>query len=223
MDDEERLHHHFETWRDRERYAPHTRTEDVLCRLRVPIARITGFSAPFTRGCDIAAAFEAADNAPGDVIVRTAFAELKSQVNYWWKVLHENCGVTVTATDDLDPYPSAAEQARDMRFGRLITSTKLAPNHPLMSEEDYWRFRAVHDAFGHAAIGRGFDRHGEYQAWLIHGRMFSGYGAWAMSSEYRGINSSLCFGQRVPAGSKAVLLPASLVLELDHPEFEVWS
>lgn len=47
-----------------------------------------------------------------------------------------------------------------------------------------------HDVFGHVAIGSGFDRHGEYAAWLHHNSMYTGEARRAMSTEYHGSNSA---------------------------------
>src|SRR5207244_312874 len=84
-----------------------------------------------------------------------------------------------------------------------------------MTTEEYDRFRAVHDIFGHAGVGGGFDRHGEYQAWLEHMSMYTGSGRDAMSSEYRGVNSAMwasgILGMKSPGTGKSVLLPKELV------------
>ena len=72
-------------------------------------------------------------------------------------------------------------------------------------------FRAVHDVFGHAASGRGFDRHGEEAAWLKHSTMYSPLAARALATETRGQTCARIFhygGRRFPE-QKAVLLPRS--------------
>jgi hypothetical protein len=71
-------------------------------------------------------------------------------------------------------------------------------------------FRAVHDVFGHAATGRGFDRHGEEAAWLSHIRMYSPAARPAVTTETRGQNSVLNFGSRPGTfpEQKVVTLPS---------------
>lgn len=203
--------HHYEVWRKREIYEPHYRLAMILDELRAPLDQILPAVAPLDRGVEVAQAFERTPDMADDVTVQYAFRQLTRQTDYWWKILTDVCRITVKSTDALEPYETAAEQAHDCEGGRLVISFALANDHPLLTDEDYWRFRAVHDAFGHAGIGRGFDRHGEYQAWLIHTLMFRGHGCWAMSSEYRGVNSSLVYGENAGTG-KAVLLPAATVM-----------
>lgn len=99
-----------------------------------------------------------------------------------------------------DPYRSAAEMANDVRSGRIRTLASQTTNEPgsatgtshqALSDEDNDRFRAVHDVFGHAAVGRGFSRHGEEAAYRSHIQMFSPEARQAATSELRGQNSYL--------------------------------
>lgn len=94
-----------------------------------------------------------------------------------------------------DPYSTAAEMAHDVHHnGRIRTmSTETTGGHAFFSNETNDQFRAVHDVFGHAAIGRGFSRHGEEAAWRGHRQMFSPEAREAMTSETRGQNSYLNF------------------------------
>jgi hypothetical protein len=209
MDPQEITERHYETWRKREQYEPHFGCAMVLDELKCPLDMLA-VPAPLERGLEVAQAFESTPNMADDATVQYAFRQLVHQTDYWWKILTDVCRIKVIETDDLEPYQTAAEQCKDMVSGRLVISYRLANDHPLLTDEEYWRFRAVHDAYGHAGIGRGFDRHGEFHAWLVHTLMFRGHGCWAMSSEYRGVNSSLVYGDNAGTG-KAVLLPAEVV------------
>lgn len=51
------------------------------------------------------------------------------------------------------------------------------------------KFRAVHDAFGHAILGNTFGPQGEERAWAAHSRMYSPLAQLAMTAETRGQNS----------------------------------
>jgi hypothetical protein len=120
-------------------------------------------------------------------------------------------GVEVT-TSDLDPYRGADEMMLDLVTARKLTvfRTSAAGNpHPWLSDDDNDMFRAVHDIFGHAAAGRGFDRHGEEAAWLEHCRLYSPAARRALTTETRG-QSSVLFaayaGERFPR-QKLFLLP----------------
>src|SRR5271170_8136408 len=77
----------------------------------------------------------------------------------------------------------------------------------------YYRFRAVHDLIGHVATGYGFDRDGEYSAWLVQRARYTGLARWAAATELHGEISALWATGQV-AGHKAALLDPRL---LSHP------
>lgn len=96
-----------------------------------------------------------------------------------------------------DPYPGAAAMMAELRErGRLrVYATAACGNpHPYLSDYENDMFRAVHDAFGHAAIGRGFDEHGEEAAWLAHSHLYSPLARRALTTETRGQNCALIYG-----------------------------
>jgi hypothetical protein len=109
-----------------------------------------------------------------------------------------------------DPYPTAAAMAADLRDHRhlAVWASESTDNpHPLLTDAENTIFRAVHDAFAHAAAGRGFDRHGEEAAWLKHTFMYSPAARRALTTETRGQNSALIYAHHFPE-QKATLLPA---------------
>jgi hypothetical protein len=121
-------------------------------------------------------------------------------------------GVAVRIVDE-DPYADVESMVHDVRRRRLRVwaSAASANPHPYLSDGENDMFRAVHDVFGHAASGRGFDRHGEEAAWLKHSGMYSPLAARAMTTDTRGQNCAQIFqygGARL-AEQKAVLLPRS--------------
>jgi len=121
-------------------------------------------------------------------------------------------GVSVRIVDE-DPYPDVESMIDDVRHRRLrVWATAASGNpHPYLSDAENDMFRAVHDVFGHAASGRGFDRHGEEAAWLKHSTMYSPLAARALATETRGQTCARIFrydGHRFPE-QKAVLLPRS--------------
>ncbi|MFY1670221.1 hypothetical protein ACN27G_09710 [Plantactinospora sp. WMMB334] len=119
-------------------------------------------------------------------------------------------GVAVRIVDE-DPYPDVASMVDDVRHHRLRVWASAAGGnqHPYLSDGENDMFRAVHDVLGHAASGRGFDRHGEEAAWLKHRTMYSRLAGRALTTETRGQNCARIFhygGDRFPE-QKAVLLP----------------
>ncbi|MEV6373577.1 hypothetical protein [Micromonospora musae] len=121
-------------------------------------------------------------------------------------------GVAVRIVDE-DPYADVESMVDDLQQRRLKVWASAASGnpHPYLSDGENDMFRAVHDAFGHAASGRGFDRHGEEAAWLKHCSMYSPLALRAMTTETRGQNCAQIF--HFGAGSfpeqKAALLPRS--------------
>ncbi|GAA2616998.1 hypothetical protein GCM10010399_54930 [Dactylosporangium fulvum] len=118
-------------------------------------------------------------------------------------------GVAVRIVDD-DPYPDAEAMVEEVRRRRLrvFASAATGNPHPYLSDGENDMFRAVHDAFGHAASGRGFDPHGEEAAWLKHSAMYSPLARRALTTEVRGQTCAQLFhygGGRFPE-QKAVLL-----------------
>lgn len=113
----------------------------------------------------------------------------------------------------VDPYPDSAAMAADVIAAhrlRVYATGGRGNDHPLLSRDENDMFRAVHDAFGHMAARRGFDRHGEDAAWLQHARMYSPLARAAMTTETRGQSSAFIWqyeGRRFPA-QKVMLLPA---------------
>jgi hypothetical protein len=74
-------------------------------------------------------------------------------------------------------YDIAEELFASVRGDRLLEITAARTDHdrkhPLFDcavGGAFDRFRAVHDILGHARLGAGFDRHGEYATWLFQER-----------------------------------------------------
>ena len=211
---------HERLWRERELYEPVEFLADAVTRWRerhglppFDADRCRATRADLWRGKMIAMMWERLPDRSRVPLVREAYRQLVEQTEEMWRFAVEELGMCCATTVEpgIEPYATGAEQAAEIvRDRRIITETGLGKEHPLMTREQYDMFRAVHDLFGHAALGTGFDRHGEYQAFLSHCAMYFDLGRWAMASEYRGVNSSLWAGHAVGAG-KAALLPRGVV------------
>lgn len=119
-------------------------------------------------------------------------------------------GVSIRVVDE-DPYADVDALVADLREHRLLVFASAASGnpHPYLSDGENDIFRAVHDAFGHGATGRGFDPHGEEAAWLKHAVMYSPLARRALTTETRGQNSTQllhCSPGNFPE-QKAALLP----------------
>ncbi|MER7169191.1 hypothetical protein ABT336_24410 [Micromonospora sp. NPDC000207] len=126
------------------------------------------------------------------------------------RVEYGGLGVMVRVVDE-DPYPDVASMLADVRQRRIKVWASAASGnaHPYLSDGENDMFRAVHDVFGHAGSGRGFDRHGEEAAWLKHSGMYTSLARRALATETRGQNCARifrCGGGEFPP-QKAALLP----------------
>jgi hypothetical protein len=168
----------------------------------------------------VADAHLAARRESNDAVVRAAYAELAAQADRWFGLLTDRSRrypIDVVHTGCPEPYDSG-EQLRDgVRSTRVL---ELCPTrfdrdrrHPLFDTSiggSYDRFRAVHDIVSHASLGFGFDRHGEYSAWLAERSMYSGLARWALATELHGEHSVLWTTGTI-ADHKATLLPLDVL------------
>lgn len=126
-------------------------------------------------------------------------------------------GVRVRFTTCPEPYRDAEELIVAVREQHLLEVTTVAghadPRHPLMDSGRggaYDRFRAVHDVLGHARLGLGFDRNGEFAVWLSQEQFHSPLARRALATELHGQHSVRWTTGEV-AEPKAVLLDPGLL------------
>lgn len=146
-----------------------------------------------------------------DPHAESAFHDMRRQVNEQYDHLTGPMGIKVESVHH-DPYETHVEMAHDLSHNKRlqVLSTQSTGGHPFFSNEENDKFRAVHDAFGHGATGRGFDRHGEEAAWKAHAAMFHGPAKQAMTTETRGQNASL-IGNGTFRPQKIALLPKDMM------------
>jgi hypothetical protein len=223
---------HALTFETRERYPKVDYIAEGSARWRAehdlpePKVDLTEVPAPLEKADAVARAFETAADQSDDPRVQAAFAEFKRQNDEMWDFATRpesegGLGIKVDFWTNLDetqfgvgPYADATAQAEDLRANHHIyLEHGLGGDHgATMTDDEYDRFRAVHDIFGHAGIGGGFDRHGEYQAYLAHSSMYEGDGRRAMASEYHGVNTAVWAGAPgSPGTGKSILLPEELI------------
>ncbi len=153
-----------------------------------------------------------------DHLVALAYRQLETQTDQQFAALTDPQGpyrITVVATSQITPYRDAGELAASVLTSRTLEVTTSAADraHPLLGGEvggAYYRFRAVHDLIGHVATGYGFDRDGEYSAWLVQRKLYAGLARWAAATELHGEISALWTTHQFPE-HKAVLLDSHLL------------
>lgn len=120
---------------------------------------------------------------------------------------------------EVDPYGSAAELCAELREHRSMTLRTIACDepHPLLGGEEGGvvdQLRVVHDVFGHAALGLGFDLQSEFATWLQCRTLFSRQARPAAFCELVGaVTAYVTTGEK--PGLRADLPPAELVAACD--------
>jgi hypothetical protein len=168
----------------------------------------------------VADAFVAARRASNDTRVRTAYADLARQVRRWFVCLTGSRAarpVRVVYTACAEPYETAAELSARVSAEQVL---EICPvhydrdrRHPLLDNSiggTYDQLRAVHDIVSHARRGFGFDRHGEFSAWLLEDRMYQGAARQALATELHA-EHSVRWTTGALAEHKAMLLDPGLV------------
>lgn len=131
-------------------------------------------------------------------------------------------GVRVQLVRDAsDPYRNAAELCAELRERGSMTLTTIARDepHPLLGGEEGGvvdQLRVVHDVFGHAALGVGFDLQSEFATWLQCRTLFSVEARPAVFCELVGAVTTYVLTGEKP-GLRADLPPAELVAACDAP------
>jgi hypothetical protein len=116
------------------------------------------------------------------------------------------------------PYQNSREMMHDVIDNKHMWVFEGGDPHPMLSPEETFKFRAVHDYYAHAAHGFEFGPRGEENAWIAHSQMFTPQARPALTNETRGQNSWVNFGpygqhnrerpeENVYAEQKAYLLP----------------
>lgn len=135
------------------------------------------------------------------------YEALASEVEEQFDFMTKTLGVKVEFVAD-DPYKTSKEMFEDVSRGNLkVLQTETTGAHPLFSDAQNNKFRAVHDYFGHAATGRGFGQDGEEAAWVHHSQMFTDKARAALTTETRGQNSFFNNRGKTFADQKVALLP----------------
>jgi hypothetical protein len=144
---------------------------------------------------EVAARFQTARNDHTNAIVRAAYDQLERQsVAIFTQLTNPDrplfTGLRVEFTRCENPYNSDDELIGAVRTDGVLEITTSASErdrrHPLLGCDlggTYDIFRAVHDIVGHVVPCLGFDRDGEYEAWLAQEQLYYGLARWALATE----------------------------------------
>jgi len=70
------------------------------------------------------------------------------------------------------PYQTSQEMQAEVAKTKVLKIMKEFSDHPFFTEEENWKFRAVHDWFSHILAKQPFDQKGEIRAYNTHTKMF---------------------------------------------------
>ena len=147
--------------------------------------------------------------------VMASYGALERETTRLGHVIRHVLGVRVRYTHGADdPYLTAADLCTDLRrHGTLWLRTIACDDpHPLLGGEQGGvvdQLRVVHDVFGHAALGLGFDLQAEYATWLQCRALFSAEARPAAFCELVGAVTAYVMTGDKPA-LRAALPPAAL-------------
>ena len=168
----------------------------------------------------VADTFAAAASEPSDPKIGAAYAELADQAGRWFEQLttdHARRPTRVVYTRCREPYADAGELSESVRSNHVLELVPAAyerdRSHPLLDSSigrAHDRLRAVHDIVSHGWLRYSFDRDGEYSAWHVEHRMYTGLARWALATELHAQHSVLWTSGQL-AEFKATLLPPDLL------------
>jgi hypothetical protein len=205
----------FPTWRRaRLEAARHAREAP----LSPSVLRTTGFLRPELAE-RVTAWFMGTPTARADA-VRQSYRALERDTARLFDILRRapsrgGLGVRVRyVRTDGDPYVDAAELCAELRMHGTMTLSTIANDepHPLLGGAEGGvvdQLRVVHDVFGHAALGVGFDLQSEFATWLQCRTLFSVDARPAAFCELVGAVTSYITTGKKP-GLRADLPPAEL-------------
>ena len=166
---------------------------------------------------EVAAVFLESASRPRDRVVCAAYRQLSEQSDRALAAVTRRHGIRVRFSRCRLPYASDGEMIAAVRESSVLEVTVAAAEpdrlHPILAcgpGGAYDRFRALHDLTGHVFPGFGFDRDGEYAAWLRQERLYTGLARQALATELHA-EHSVRWTTGEPSDHKAMLLDRRLV------------
>ncbi len=180
--------------------------------------RTTGFLEP-ELAAQVSEWFTGTETAPA-VAIRRSYRALERETARLYAIVRDRLGVRVEYVQrDRDPYGSAVELCTELRErgAMLLTTIACDAPHPLLGGEQGGaidQLRVVHDVFGHAALGLGFDLQSEFATWLQCRTLFSDAARPAAFCELVGaVTAHVMTGEK--PGLRADLPPRELLAACD--------
>jgi hypothetical protein len=167
---------------------------------------------------DVAAWYIGHRDASRDPLVRAAYTALELQTD----VLLRRClrtvargGLRMVSTALPEPYEDDRALVEGVRETNVLEVPQVprGSTHPLLDSgpgASYDRFRALHDLLGHVLPAFGFDRDGEFAAWIEQDQWYEGLARRALATELHG-QHSVRWSTGELAEPKAILIDPQLL------------
>jgi len=198
----------FPQWREAQLTVAHLAFEPLVA---APVLRTTGFLGPDL--AELVTDWFLGEPTGSEDALRESYRALERETARLYEIV---CGLGVRVHYVRhDPYGAAAELCAELRQQRTMSLTTIACDepHPLLGGEEGGvvdQLRVVHDVFGHAALGVGFDLQSEFATWLQCRTLFSAGARGAAFCELVGaVTTYIATGEK--PGLRASLPPEELV------------
>jgi hypothetical protein len=222
-----RFSNSFERQFEHNPYTENTQAQEVAARYCVSLGFPEPQATPYVQvnpvvAKEIASVYALTPNSPHDPAVQAAYAALVNEVDAQYAILP----VEIFPVDTQSyPYKNSTEMMDDVMHNYRLAVFDGGDDHAILTREQNFKFRAVHDFFGHCQKGLAFGPRGEENAWVEHSKMFSPQARQAMTTETRGQNSwvnagpfsNLPVAERPYAAQKVFILPSRF---LTRPELD---
>jgi hypothetical protein len=169
---------------------------------------------------EVGEAYLSAESAGDRALVISAYEQLQAETDALFDMLVGSDvadPLRVAFTRCREPYGSDTELIAAVRATRVLEITTAASSasrlHPVLGCEyggPFDRFRAVHDAIGHASTGFGFDLGDELAAWHAQDRLHGALAGWALATELLAVNSARLVIGEAPEHTAMLLEPGLL-------------
>lgn len=164
---------------------------------------------------EIAIIFDRTSDQSRDPNVQVAYGTLVDEIDAQFEVLARVVDLVPYGDDEPPPYRDSADMMAQLHRDHALFVYSGGAEHSILTQEQNWRFRAIHDLFGHAAGGFSFGPIGEHLAWMGHCKLFLPLARCALTTETRAQNFWVNFGpyshlpveRRPYAEQKSLLLP----------------
>lgn len=115
----------------------------------------------------------------GTITVNIDGKEIKGTVDTFWGALNKSNAKLFKQIEskyhvefvEEDPYETAEQMRKEVKESKILKIYKGDSEHPFFTEEENWRFRAVHDYYTHIIHGENFNLRGEIRAYNTHSKL----------------------------------------------------